>query len=376
MEKGQLRLVLGVCLVLGSVLSARVATATDPSVRTYATLSHQEFSDAMVKHGGYLWMARGPEGQVEIHRGGSRIATVGMGFWPTHLYPFGHDAIFVIGKSNANGWKAHYATISTKTLRITMNKSFSTSANVVRELYREASGASTVMTVFPDDFLGKPGKLYFSNMGSQSIVHAGSVYTSHLKPKLFGPSEGMMIGDAIYVVEKPGMGMGNLARVNVADQSITRLWPGPHATLKHLVYLPSFARLVVSEGPAHKVHFIDPDALKITDSIDVDGYPAGSTQVGRCLAVVVAGAKRQVAFYDLYHPTKRLVDTWDLSAAGNQFDAPSTVMMDYTTSTLYVRSLHPMPATYTGPSLNLTVALTASPADKKAGKDPISVCVQ
>lgn len=311
---------------------SKPARAADPvRIQTILELHKAEPYAALLVHGGIAWTGHSREDKhpyrlYAFHPSGKPVlGLVNLPHSVSYLYPYGDNAILVLGKSfsDKKGWRTHYSIVNFAKQQVWKAKTYTFGASVQA-----------------DQFAGTTKQMYFSDPGSRRVVQPGSLWESSMKPELFGPGEMLLAGNHLFVIERPGLGLSNLVRIDLKTQKAERLFDQPVGSLMHLKLLREFSLLAVSEFRGNRVLLIDPLRFKVTTTLKVDGTPRDLALVGRCLAVV-AQSERAIKLYDLSRKSMPEVVSWDLRGGGKRLENPIYLAHDMASGTFWVRSIAP-----------------------------------
>lgn len=305
----------------------------DFDVRTVAALGRCEVYRGQVFHAGHLWEGhshgRCEEYRLDVHDAdGMRVvASASVPHTLEHLYPFGPDAILVVGKHHTGrrGWRTYHSVARLRGGRLTVR-----TRTMPAHLQVEQFG-------------GRPGEMYFNETGSRRVFRWDGLRAVPFEHDILMPGTILALPGCLFVLERTRIfpGVENVVRIDLTSGGIARTFPSPRRGLARLVDLEGFRWIAAVECWADQVLLIDKWTNALAAVLPAAGSPVDAAQVGHHLLVVSRDSLR-LRFFNLAAVGVPLVADWDLAAVGDDFTNLTTMHADPATGNVFLRSpFHP-----------------------------------
>ncbi len=333
-------------LLLATALAAlpAVASAAPIDVKILSELDRFEPFEGHLFHAGHLWVGRSRKDMASYYRlevfaaDGTAQASVELVHSLRYIYPYGDDAILVVGIGLDQ--VSHY------TIARWVNGKVEVKEQTIPD------------SALADRFAGKPGQLVFSDPGgfddpdhpSDPNQPLPTLFTMtrggeprYLAPRIAGPRNGVMIDAALYLISSPSIATGGrtLNKVDVAAESFTKVLEGRNG-LTEMARLPALNLLAITESDAQQVVVVDLKNDRLSDTLSIEGFgrPRALAALGTCLLVGTEDTK-QVLVYNLGAlEHAKPIAQWDLGVAGDKFFQLRNLTADAGTGHVFARSAY------------------------------------
>lgn len=317
-----------------SVFLLSTGAQAETKVENILSLHKAEPYGATIFHDGLLWVGQSRTAipyvlSVYGEDGTKVVSQVKLAHSVSYVYPYGANTVLVMGKTftDGDGWRTYYSTVSynaaKKRLAVTKTYKF---------------GLKYQM----DQFGGDPKRQFFSHPGDREVLTMGFWGPKRLnQSEVFGPSEMTLLGNNLFVVERPGVGNGNVANIDLATGKIERVFKNSvNSSLGHTTYLPALGLLAMSAKNADTVVFVNPKTTREERQVKVTGTPQGLAVFGSCLAVL-RQSDRKITFLKTNSKDMTEAGEADISSGGYELSNPIYLAVNPATKTLFVRSIAP-----------------------------------
>jgi hypothetical protein len=321
-------------LAAALALAAPVAAA-ELHIGLVTELNRSEPYEGHLFHDSRLWVTKSRATDIETHRidvydatGAKLLTTVNLTHYAGFIYPFGPNAVVVVGKSS-DPWKSKYTVISHQ------GETYSARVTTLPEEYQV------------EQFAGTPSQMFFTEPGSRA-VYAFSPATTALKPiggEISGPGQIELDGRSLWVIERKSFQMGDedLVRVDTSTGAATRVFNEMRNGITAIHVAARSPWVAVAETLADQIVFVDKTTAAPAFTVPVAGSPRGMTQLGGCLLVTSEDSKT-VTFVSLWGDEPAVLDTWDVSAAGDRLKKPRKIAVNPVSGRIFLRSTYICPS--------------------------------
>ena len=301
------------------------------TIKTITLLHTSEAYQAHTYTADALWVGKSKQTEGDSHRievyvdqGSRLLGTVNLPHTPSFAYPYGTNSVLVVGKSFSDEWRTHYSIISKTGDTLTLK-----TKNLPAQ-YQVEQGAANSQFKF------------FSEKGeARVLVEANNRAVRALSPVISGPAQMQLVGDNLFVIESRNSGLGdeNIVKIDLKNESAERTFTDYYRQgITEIRHIPGTNMLAANEALTGKVLLIDESTNKLVSQLDVVRDIRALETLGHCL-IASAAEDRKLSFIDVRDAAVPVViDTWDLSPAGETLRRPNSLAVDAKTGTIYVRS--------------------------------------
>jgi hypothetical protein len=344
--------------ILAAPLVVPDAAAAELDIGLVTELDRSEPYEGHLFHDSRLWVTRSRATDAETHRvevygegGTTRLATVPLTHNAGFIYPFGPRAVVIVGRS-ADPWISKYTVVT-----------------------REGETYKTRVTALPEEyqveqFAGSPTALYFTEPGSRAVYQWGGGSMKPIGGEISGPGAMELDGASLWVLERKSFQLGdeNLVRVDTRTGAASRVFDESRAGLTALLAPTRGPWVAAVETLADQIVFVDKTSAEPVFTVAVEGGPRGLTQLGGCLLATSEDSKT-VSFISLWSDEPALLETWDVSAAGDRLKKPRRIAADPETGRVFLRS------TYICPSCTVPQSSVFYVQSAEDGGDVVAKCL-
>lgn len=198
--------------------------------------------------------------------------------------------------------------------------------------------------IFPDEFIVAPnGELFLSDIPGRAVWrYQWGGRLEQIPVDIAVPTKLVKTGNSLYVVENFGLGseVSNIVKIDLSSHAAIRLFskralPGK---ITDLLLLHDSKILAAPQVWKDKVVLIDTTTASLVKELDLAGNPRDIEQFGRCL-IIASETSKKVSFVDW--KTWNLVDSWDLTPAGDRLKLPGKISVDAVHGRVFARSTYP-----------------------------------
>jgi hypothetical protein len=370
-----------VCAVLSITLFFASAglTASEIDSRILTTLAKHEDHNGMAFHAGVLWVGKSyPKSVIETFSPGEKNAvTIELSNTPSIVRPYGNDAVIAVGVFTSKEGHTQYAY---SIIRQSVEGGKRTYTVTYKELSPEIqatgytggpeamylSDKGTGNALFYKPLIAKPGETLPEYQPAdqeedtvlEDVLKIEAPGSFVLNPRdaikdeedynyrllkgdpqhLAGPMKPVTKAGYLYSIEANSSKPidDNVARVPVKGGRVEHLFTPRLWGVTDLIALDErFPYVIAIESLKQQVHFIDASSGKVARSLPIQGRPKAATQLGNCLLVL---ANKEVQFFDLKAKTPKVIDTWDFSKYGFEFDYPRDIVVDATSKRVFIQA--------------------------------------
>lgn len=316
----------------------KAESKAETKVEILLSLHKAEPYGATIFHNDLLWVGQSRTAvpytlSVYGDDGAKLITQAKLPHSVSYVYPHGANTVLVMGKTfiEGEGWKTYYSlvTYQARSRRLSVTKTYKFG-----------------MKFQVDQFGGDAKQMFFSNPGDREVLTMGFWGPKRLNhQEVFGPGEMTLLGDTLFIVERPGPGFGNVVKLNLKTGSLERVFKGAvNSSLRHTTLLPSLGKVVLAASQADTLVLIDAKGNR-ADGDDVRqvklaGSPQGMAVFGSCLAVL-RQSDRKISFLKLNDKDLAQTAEVDISSGGYELSNPIYLAVNPATKTLFVRSIAP-----------------------------------
>jgi len=282
-----------------------------------------------LSHGGFYFAGHNKQNDAESHRIevysadlSTKIKDINVPHTVETIGVLSPTEVLVVGKHFGSEWHGYFTVVSIA------NGNFS------------AKTTQLSTEFMPEFFAGTNGQLFFNEAGNAGVFRWAKSSGKMLTPKLSGPGRMAFTGKDLFVIERRDLflfGDEQLKRINPTTQKAEAVFPTNRNGLSQVQYLATPGLIAVSEIEANLVHIIDPASNQVVDSF-TSPSPDGLFPVGNCVAVSSRNDKQASLVLVGRNRTAKTLESWDLSALGDNILNTRHITADAASKRIYVRS--------------------------------------
>ncbi len=285
-----------------------------------------EVGEGHLVHAGVLWEARNALGNIDrIHHlemydplDLELLTIVTLPHSVEQIYPFGNDAVLVVGRRYHNEWQTAYSVVTKNA-----PSHFHTTWLPI-----------TLLTEF---FAGEPGRLFFNEVGSGTISKVSGNVVIPIATHVNSPGKMVVWDHWLFAIERNSIDPGdeNVIRIDLKTGHVDRTFVNVRNNLSNLIALGD-GTIAVSETWANQLLVIDAKTNTLKATLPAPTEPRGLTLYGHCVVTFSMDSKI-LSFFDI--PSLKPVTQWNLSGLDSRYENNRDLTVDETTGRFFLRSV-------------------------------------
>jgi len=328
-------------LVLSGLMLAATANAIE--VKTVTMLDKGEPWEAMVYHGGQLWVGHSRSQfnanyKIETYAtNGKMTASVAMPHSIMFMYPYGTNSVMTVGvQPDKNSTVYSIVTIDNGQLSA---KSVRIPDDAWAHRWIGHFGDTQVFSD-PGGNQNDPEGSENPNLPAMTLFKMNGRGVDYYTTRLRMPGEGMIIGNDMYVITSDGIGSlgSNLAKIDIHSGDLQMVFPTKRNSLVSLAHIPSLNAMVGAERMKGSLVIADLQNSANVKEVTTLSEPKTLAAAGRCV-VVGSYEDRKVQILRLNDDlTAKELLSWDVGVPETEFTRMNKVAVDMANKVIFGRS--------------------------------------